>query len=208
MKKGLFSLRVIGAAIVLTAVAAAPALADPTVNWSSLAVSVDTTSCSTPLFSQPFAGYKDSNYYALAPGQAPDAFLGAGWTLTGGAHFVTTTLADGTQGQVLDVPSGATAVSPPMCVTNAYPTARTMVRDTAGGAGLQMFVDYTANGAWGKGIATGSVHGPGSAWGASGVINIHAGNGLGWQEARFGFVGGGGGNDTQIYNFYVDPRMK
>jgi hypothetical protein len=211
MKQGLFRMRAVGLGVAVAALAAVPAQAAtiPTaVNWSSLSSSVDTSSCSNPEFSQPFSSWKDRNEYTLAPGQTAGDFNGAGWTLTGGARIVATTLADGSRSEVLDVPSGGTAVSPPMCVTNAYPTARAMVRDVVGGAGVQTDVVYTNNGAWGTPIVTGAIHGPGSSWGASPIINIHPGKSAGWQEARFAFVGSGTGNDTQVYDFYVDPRLR
>jgi hypothetical protein len=42
------------------------------------------------------------------PGRAgTNVFTGTGWTLSGGAKVVSATLADGTTGTVLDLPSGA-----------------------------------------------------------------------------------------------------
>src|SRR5579875_788863 len=214
MKKGLFRMRVLGLGVALTALSAVPAhaapspppspvpgltpvakpapgpvvTASPSVEWSGLSTAIDLSQCYEPAFSQPFASYHDNNEYALAPGQTPGDFDGAGWYLAGGAKVVTATLANGTVGEVLDVPYGATAVSPPMCVTSAYPTARAMVRNVAGGAGAQMGVDSTETTTWGNPIQTGAVNAPGKTWGASGVINIHPGNWVGWQEARFAFV--------------------
>ncbi len=207
MKKGLFSLRALGLGVAMAAVAVVPAQAAPvTIDWASLSTAVNTASCTSPLFSEPFAAWRDSNLYALAPGQAADDFGGAGWILTGGARIATTTLADGVKSRVLDIPTGGYAVSPPMCVTNAYPTARTMVREVDNGAGLKMSVVYTSDGSWQNPVETGTVHGPGTTWAPSGTVNIHPGKMIGWQEARFAFVGVG--QETQLYNFYVDPRMK
>src|SRR5690242_16460800 len=74
------------------------------------AAPVQMSACDAPnySFSQPFAASRDSNWYTLAPGQDVDSFNGQGWTLTGGAKIVTDTLADGTTGQVLDLPAGST----------------------------------------------------------------------------------------------------
>ena len=85
------------------------------------ATPVQTSACSEPsyAFSQPFSSVKDSNWYTLAPGQSVNSFDATGWTLSGGAKLVTTTLADGSTGTVLDLPAGATAVTPPMCVSAA-----------------------------------------------------------------------------------------
>ena len=216
MLKDLFRTRTVALGVLITALAvAAPAQADTVspppepahIDWAALSMAVDTSWCSEPDFTQAFGQWHDNNQYVLAPGQSSDGFTGQGWVLTGGASVVTVTLADGSQTEALELPSGSTAVSPPMCVTHAYPTARAMVRDVQGGAGVQMFVVYTEDGQWRNPIATGSLHGHGNGWGASDVINIHAGKKYGWQEARFAFVGGGSNNLTDIYGFYVDPRM-
>src|ERR1035438_7703870 len=60
--------------------------------------SVDTSMCTTPVFSQPFLSWQDTNSYTLVSGQSADNFSGAGWVLSGGASLVTTTLADGRTG--------------------------------------------------------------------------------------------------------------
>src|SRR5437763_1890323 len=85
--------------------------------------------CTAPTLTQPFLPFGDANWYAIAPGERYDSFSASSWVLVGGAKIVTTTLYDGTKGYVLDMPSGATATSPAMCITNDYPTARTMVRN-------------------------------------------------------------------------------
>jgi hypothetical protein len=46
---------------------------------------------------------------------------------------------------VLDLPSGSKAVSPTICVTTEFPTARTMVRNVVGAEGVFFYVSY-ANG--------------------------------------------------------------
>ena len=106
----------------IAAFAAAPASAATT-------NPLDTSMCSNPTLSQPFLSVGDHNWYTLMPGESADSFAGGGWTLSGGAKIVTTKLADGTTGSVLDLPSGLKAVSPVICVTSAYPTARTTVRN-------------------------------------------------------------------------------
>jgi hypothetical protein len=168
------------------------------------ATPAQTSACSQPNYSitQPFAGLGDANWYTLAPGQGAGGFNGAGWTLTGGAKVVTTTLPDGTRGQVLDVPAGSTAVSPPMCVDSDYPTARADVLQAGYGSGVDVSVAYT-NGKSG-GQSSGVVNGD-STWGASRVFQLHAGTLSGWQLAQYTFQGGHG--DTQLYDFYVDPRL-
>lgn len=187
-------------AVILAGVVASPALAATT--------AVDTSACSAPQFSQPFLSAHDSNWYALAPGQNVNSFTGDGWVLSGGAQILSTTLADGTTGTVLDLPSGSKAVSPTMCVTSSYPTMRTMVRNVTGAEGVFFYVSYAGTKTWNNPKNTGQVHGSNTAWTLSTPVNVQP-NGLsGWQPARFTFVPGGQRSDFQIYNFYVDPRMK
>jgi hypothetical protein len=156
---------------------------------------------------QPYLSWKDANWYTLAPGQDVDSFNGAGWVLTGGAKLVTTTLADGSIGTVLDLPAGSTAVSPPMCVSSDYPTARVDVRDVSGPAGVRMLVAYTGTRSWENASGAGNVP-AGSDWSVSPPIQLHPGNLFGWQEARYTFEGGPKGSDSQVYDFYVDPRCR
>lgn len=184
--------RAAGLAVAFAAVAAGSAQAAP---------AATTSTCSQPdyTFSQPFASLGDSNTYTLAPGQSVDSFNGQGWTLTGGAKLVTTTLADGSVGTVLDLPAGATAVSPSMCVDSDYPSARVMMRQLSNGPGMHVYVGYTNGGAKSSGNVNGS-----STWAASRAFQLHAGSLSGWQAAQYTFVGDKG--EAQVYDFYVDPR--
>src|SRR5690349_19314461 len=105
-------------ALLILAFAAIPAQAE-----------VNLSQCVENELSQPFLYAKDTNLYTLIPGESPVNFGGEGWQLSGGAQIVTETLQDGASGQVLDLPSGSEAVSPVICVTSAYPTARGIVRN-------------------------------------------------------------------------------
>lgn len=210
MTKDLFSRRRLGItgalAVLLTTVAAGPALAETTTpGWGS---SYNTSACSDPSLSQPFVSNRDSNWYTLVPGQSTDNFDGAGWTLLDGAALQSTQLVDGATGSVLDLPSGSQAISPPMCVSSDYPTARTLVRNVTGGEGVQIYVSYAGTKTEAKPKGVGQVHGQQSAWTASNPFNVQPGNLPGWQLVRFTLIPGGKTSDFQIYNFYVDPRMK
>jgi hypothetical protein len=171
------------------------------------ATPVQTSACYEPFytFSQPFSAVKDTNWYTLAPGQRVNSFDGTGWTLRGGAKLVTTTLADGSVGTVLDLPAGATAVSPPMCVSADYPTARAQVRDLVGAPSIHLFVQYTNTPSWQQPSAAGVFAGQ-AQWVNSQPLNLHPGNLFGWQEEVFTLTGGARGTDAQVYNFYVDPH--
>lgn len=175
---------------------------------SALAASapIDTSGCANPQLSQPFASIKDSSWYSLAPGQSLDNFTGAGWTLSGGAGVVTTTLLDGSTGLALDLPSGATAVSPVICVTNQYPTARMQVRDLVGSEGVSFNVEYLGTNTANSPKNTGQVHGQGSAWSNSDKVNLQPAGGTGWQEVRVVLTGKGTRSHFQVSNLYIDPR--
>jgi hypothetical protein len=214
MKKSRFSrrLRRLGApgmlAVLFACSAASPALAGNKFNVATTALSAAATTssvanCTTPPLSTPFAPYGDTNLYALVPGQVFDGFGASGWTLTGGATIQTTTLADGTRGSVLDLPAGSTAVSPGMCVQSDYPTARVMVRDVAQDQPASLFATYPSSGDL---VSAGKLNGQ-STWSPSAVYKTHPGTQSGWQLVQFGFIAGARTGDTQIYNFFVDPRM-
>jgi hypothetical protein len=198
MKHNLFTHRHL-LAVVVAAFAAAPGQA--------AAATVDTSMCQNPLLTQPFLSYGDSNWYTLAPGQTVDNFNGSGWTLSGGAKLVATKLADGATGSVLDLPSKAKAVSPIICVTSDYPTARTMVRNVAGSEGVQFYVGYEGTTTWTAPKNTGQVHGSGTSWTLATPVNLQPYNVTGWQPMQITLIAGGTTSDFQIYNLYIDPRM-
>ena len=210
MNKPLFSGLTSKALLVARLLALAVVIAAVVSNSAKAATStVDTSMCNTnPLLTQPFLSAGDHNYYALVPGQTPGNFDGTGWTFSGGAKVLTTVLSDGATGTVLDLPSGSKAVSPTICVTSAYPTARMMVRDLVGSDGVFFYVSYAGTNTWNTPKNTGQVHGTGTAWTLSGSVNLQPYNVTGWQPVRFTLTPGGNSSNFEVYNFYVDPRMK
>ena len=188
-------------ATVAVGLAASPALAATTV------VTAD-SACSTPALYQPFAGLKDPRLYTLAPGGTFDDPTGDGWQLSGGARIVQTTQPDGTVAGVLDLPSKATAVSPAMCITSDYPTARLWVRNLVGSEGVFFHVSYNTNGTWTSPKNTGQFHGNQTAWTLSSPMNVQPSNTVGWQQVRFTFIAGGNTSRFQVNDFWVDPRMR
>ena len=181
------------------ALTAAPALADSP---------FDSTPCSNPVLTQPFTGFGDQGYYTLAPGESNDSFNATGWTLVRGARIQSATLADGSTGNVLDLPGGSMAVSPPMCVNTAYLTARAIVSDQSGPAGVIYYVSYPDRGRRQIGWLGGADAGMG--WALSDPIALNVpGNGQ-WVMARFHFfwIGDDENGDFQLYNLYVDPYSR
>src|SRR2546430_6712765 len=187
MKMGLFTRRTWSLGVVTGALLLVPG--------SAAAATASSVSCPVLPVSQPFLSWGDGNWYGLVRGQTPTQFVGTGWTLTGGARIVTTTRANGSTSSVLDLPSGSTAVSPTICVSSSYPKARMMVRDVVGTQGVFVSVSYPGT----IPLATGQVHGYGSAWALSTAFPIHSAPITGWQPARFTLVAGGTTSRFQVY---------
>jgi hypothetical protein len=164
--------------------------------------------CGSPEYSQPFAYAGDENFYVPLPGQSLNDFEGEGWELSGGASVVTTTLSDGSTGQVLNLPSGSKAVSPQLCVTKHYPTARAIVRNVAGAEGVAFEVSYEGSKTEGKPKNTGQIHGTHSEWTLVTPVNMQPEHNENWQRVRITLVPGGKTSDFQVYDLYVDPRMR
>ncbi len=195
MKQYLFSRRVLGWATLLAALALVPAQA---------ASASTTLTCPTPALSQPFLSLGDSNWYTLVPGEGADNFAGTGWTLTGGASITATKLADGSTGSVLNLPAGSRAVSPAMCVSGGYPTAR-MITRTLGSASSASTMFYvspagSANLSGGMPVLTTP------SWAVSAPVSVAPGS-TAAEMVQYTLVAGAKAAALQVYDLYVDPRM-
>jgi hypothetical protein len=168
--------------------------------------------CAGQVFSQPFTKFGDSNYYTLVQGGEFNS-ASEGWELSKGARIITTTRPEGSAaGGVLDLPSGAVAISPPICITLQYPTARVWVRNVKGAEGVAVGLAYAGTS---RTVASpqnvGQVHGQQTAWTPSNQINVQpqiAGSQEGTRQARFVFTVGGSTSEFQLYGLWVDPRMR
>jgi hypothetical protein len=205
----------LGLGLAIAAVAAAPAQAK-TASVQAATTPVDTSMCTAPALSQPFLSWQDTNWYALAAGQAVDNFNGAGWTLSGGAKIVATTLADGTTGSVLDLPSGSQAISPTICLTSDYPSARMMVRNLSGsnGGNVSFSVSYAGTTSANSPLQTGTFkttgnQGVGGGWELSDPVALEPSTNSGWQPMQITLTPSGPAKASfEVYNLYVDPRAK
>jgi hypothetical protein len=189
---------------------AVPALAKkgPATKEASAALNAELAVCPGQTFSQPFEALKDSNYYTLVEGSEFDEGA-AGWELSGGAQIAAA--ADSASGSALDLPSGAEAVSPPVCVTLLYPTARVFVQNVNGSGGVTVSVAYAGTKTEEKPKSVGQVHGERSEWTLSNPFNVQpqiAGKVEEVRQVRFHFAAGGKGNDYRLQGLYVDPRMR
>jgi hypothetical protein len=169
--------------------------------------SADPAHCGAQEFSQAFLYARDSNYYTLLSGESADNFEGNGWQLSSGAQVVTEELSDGSTGQVLDLPSGSKAVSPVICVTKYYPTARAIVRNVKGSEGVFFYVEYEGTSTWGHAKNTGQIHGNHSEWTLVTPVNLQPVDSENFQYVRITLIPGGKTSDFEVYNLYVDPRM-
>jgi hypothetical protein len=188
----------------------APATAVAQVKGATAKVSAELAVCPGQTFSQPFEALKDSNYYTLVEGSA---FNGPneGWELNYGAGVVEGARPDGSSGGVLDLPSGAYAVSPPVCVTLQYPTARAYVEDVQGGGGVTVGVYYQGAKTGPTGQPVGQLNAKqGKGWELSNSFNVKpqlTGNEEGTREVRFVYANTTKSSDFHLSGLYVDPRM-
>ncbi len=173
---------------------------------SALAKSSPTT-CEGQVFSQPFLAYGDSHFYTLAPGGEFNS-ASEGWTLSGGASLIGATRPEGVKGNVLNLPKGAKAVSPPMCVTLSYPSARAWVNGPSGENGVIVSVSYAGTASAISPQEVGVIKARYGTWklGRFSVEPSLAGLEQAPREVRIVFEGKKG--ETQLFDVYVDPRMK
>jgi hypothetical protein len=191
-----------GAVLTVTALGLGAGSAHAAITVSAPTPVAPLSACSHGVFSQPLLAFKDQNLYTLAPGgdfEGPTS-----WELSRGASIQ----GDASRGGVLDLPSGAQATSPPLCITSDYPRSRVFVRNVAGSEGVSFNVSYLRNGVWTAPKNTGQFHGDKSAWTLSGGMNIQPSSAPGWQQARFTFVAGGTKSRFQVDDFWVDPKMR
>lgn len=167
--------------------------------------SANASRCPTYAMSRPFLAWHDSRQYTLFGGETTDNLSGAGWNLSGGASVVSTVLADGRVGDVLDLPAGAVAVTPPMCVdASNYPRARAMMSDLVGHAGIAVYVSYESSRPGTRMLAAGKIKNNRGGWYPSTPIMLHSGELRGDHMVRLTLVSGRGA--YRLYNLYIDPR--
>jgi hypothetical protein len=194
--------------------AAVPALAVEAdvapVKLAPARLSAELAVCPGQTFSQPFEALKDSNYYTLVQGSE---FNGPeeGWQLNNGASIVEGMRPDGSSGGVLDMPSGSYAISPPVCVTLQYPTARGWVEAVQGGGGVTVGVFYEGAKTGPRGQPVGQLSAKQDiGWVLSNPFGVKpqlGGSEEGVREVRFIYANLTRSSDFHLSALYVDPRM-
>jgi hypothetical protein len=181
-------------------------------NPASSQVNAELAVCPGQTFSQPFESLGDTNYYTLVEGSEFNQ-AGEGWELYGGAKIVETARPDGTRGGVLDMPSGSFAISPPVCVTLQYPTARTWVEAVEGNGSETIAIAYNINLSR---LSLGSVSlgslpaKAGEGWQLSKEFQLNpqlGGRAEGVRDVRFVYATTGRNTEFHISGLYVDPRF-
>jgi hypothetical protein len=175
--------------------------------------------CSTDGMSQVFSAWGDTaQYRAVDGGSFEDG--APGWTLAGGAKVVTDHSnwnISGSNQHSLELPSGSSAVTPPICVAQGSPTARlfayTAKRVAASGSTLQVEVLYTSNTRGGQASKVLGTAPDELAWDAARKMSL--------AQGQLGLMPDSSGNTYIRYRFtplygttwriddvFVDPRLK
>jgi hypothetical protein len=93
------------------------------------------TDCGSPTLTQPFKPWLDSSYYKLVDGGTFEDGTD-GWSLTGGAKVVAGNASQHVSGAAddssLQLPSGSSATTPPVCVGLNEPTMRYFAKKNSG----------------------------------------------------------------------------
>lgn len=114
----------------LFAVIATVAAVALTLNVGVPAAAADTAACPTPSSSQVFSQFGDDAYYSLVPGGNFEGDM-SGWTLRG-ASVVSGNepwyVGGAGDSRSLNIERGGSAISPPFCVTDQYPSWRFFAR--------------------------------------------------------------------------------
>jgi hypothetical protein len=163
--------------------------------------------CEERVFSRVFKPWHDRALYTLAAGGDFET-LAEGWTLEGPAVVAADSspfvlgAALGTGS--LELPAGATAVSPPICVTRGFPTFRFLARSVSvDPSELKVQVVYAS----GRTKTTGRIK-PAAEWAPTRKLSLAQGRfrtrrrGTALIQLRFAAIAGA----VRIDDVYVDPR--
>jgi hypothetical protein len=165
--------------------------------------------CPGQTFAQPFESVGDASWYTLVEGSEFSS-REEGWELKNGAEVIEGARPDGSSGGVLDLPAGSYAVSPPVCVTLRYPTARTWIEDAEGSGGVLVSVSYASFHGGANSVPVGFLGArAGQGWQLSSPFDVRpelTGAEEGTREVRFVFANWTH-SDYRLSGVYVDPRM-
>lgn len=166
-----------------------------------------TEPCAGAVFAPVFKPWHDRRLYTLAPGGDFET-LAEGWTLDGA-----TLAADSTPFQLgaalgassLELPAGATALSPPICVRRGMPSFRFVAKSVGEEqAAVKVEILYASGKVKGRGRLQ-----PGAEWAPTKKLSLSQGQfkvkrrGATQVRLRFAVTAG----TARIDDVYIDPRM-
>jgi hypothetical protein len=166
--------------------------------------------CPSQALTQPFARWGDSNKYELAPAGDFEGSLSS-WSLEGGAAKVAGSDsydATGSAGKYsLQLPAGAVAISPPICVSSADPSFRLFVRSTSGTSAVRIETEYAGLVGLLSGLLTPNQGlSTNTTWQPSAMLSTSLGlpTLLGTAVLQLRFTGVKG--TTQLDDVFIDPH--
>ncbi len=194
----------------VTATIAAVALA---LIVGATAAAADTPACPTPSSSQVFSQFGDNAYYSLVAGGNFEGDM-SGWTLRGASVMPGNEpwyVGGAGDSRSLSIEPGGSAISPPFCVTDQYPSWRFFARLAGGlrGSDLAVAVQWTdQNGDHGVTPVTMLRGGRFRTWrptGSLGLGPILDGSTTMIEQIVFSARNGSG---WRIDDLYIDPYAK
>jgi hypothetical protein len=163
--------------------------------------------CEERTFARVFEPWNDSRLYTLAPGGDFET-LAEGWTLDGATAAADSSpfvLGAALGASSLELPAGATALSPPICVERGFPSFRLAARSVSAD---QAFVKVQVVYADGRAKKTGRLQ-PAADWAvtrklslAQGRFKVRRGKSA-LVRLRFAATAG----TARLDDLYVDPRF-
>jgi hypothetical protein len=163
--------------------------------------------CAERTFARVFKPWNDRRLYTLAPGGDFET-LGEGWTLDGATVAADSSpflLGAALGASSLELPAGATALSPPICVERGFPGFRLAARTVSTNRAVVKVGVVYANGRIKK---TGRLK-PAADWAvtrklslAEGRFRIHRGESA-LVQVRFAVTAG----TARLDDLYIDPRF-
>ena len=169
--------------------------------------------CGDRPLSRPFLPWLDPMQYTLAPRGTFESGT-SGWTLKGGAAVVTGNepwKVSGPGSRSLYLPSGSSAMTPPICVETLDPTVRYFAKNRGVVALSSLLVEVVLLNSSGQPVLTlpAGVHTGLGSWHPSlpgaGLLNATALLNGGKANVKFRFRPVGLGAKWQIDDVYVDP---
>jgi hypothetical protein len=170
------------------------------------AFSAAAQACSYPDAEQVFAKWGDKRYYELAPDGGLEEG-GTGWDFAGGAEVVPGNEEAYLNGESdetsLSLPPGASAISPPVCVSDETPMFRLMARNAGASSSLlKVKVIFINEGD--VNARTRYVTGD-PLWSPTPPLRLETGNTVVERKARIHFSAVDEKGTWQIDDVYIDP---